>query len=533
MLGAKSSPKTQRVHRMNRYRITLFSILTALIGLIVFPDAVKASGDQIEAARKLMEQGQEAFQQKNYEEAAEHFEAAFDASPFAAFLYNAGLAMEKAEKYQDAVGFYERYLKEEPNAADAEAVKKKIDAFITAIAEESDEESPEEGTPPSKPVVQITETEMKSLISIRTNPKDATIRIISQAGEEVSTSTGPLAQTVNGGTYTIEASHPDYKTVTTDIFVAPGQVYVVVVEMSQGAFLGFLRVISDPPGAAVYIDDKRLGQVGVTPFSSVLPAESHKVWVEKPGYLPMEKEILVNISEEVEYNAPMERPSFGALVVKTNINGAKVLIDGKKAGSAGLNDPFRTQLPVGKHTVLVRRDGMKDYTHVVDITPGQERKLLVRLNSKPSKTSGIVSASFAAAVFVAGGVFGFLALDNKKGLDSDRKAGRLASDDERIIKGFLWGVGADVSFGVGTIIACMSVYYFLRDPLPPSEGKVQKPADYPITDTSVGAGQAAKQKKAPTSETEGSKKNKPTATRLRLAPLLGGETAGLTVGFTF
>jgi hypothetical protein len=502
-----------------------------VVAVVLLPRRAPAAEAEIEAARKHMEKGQEAFHQQRFEEAARHFEDAFNASPFSAFLYNAGLAEERVGNFEKAVAFYRRYLKEDPEAADAGTVREKIDALLAAISQKPPEGEPVPGSDepgvetPTAPAIEITQTEMKSLISIRTNPKDATIRIISQAGAEVGTSTGPLAQTVEGGTYTIEASHPDYKTVTTDIFVAPGQVYVVVVEMSQGAFLGFLRVLTDPPGAAVFIDDKRLGQAGATPFSNVVPTGLHRVWVEKTGYVPVEKEIRVDVSEEVEFNAPLERPTFGALIVKTNIDGAAVHVDGKPAGAVGLTTPFRKQLPVGKHTVTVTRDGMKDYTQQVEVTAGQERKLLVRLNAKPSRTSGWVSAGFSVAVFAAGGVLGSFALRTKNELEADRKDGRLASDDNRILKGFLFGIGADVSFGVGTVIACMSLYYFLRDPLPPSEGKTQDPVDYDLQADRTGAPVPEKPARK-TADT-------PTAGRFILAPLLGPETAGLSLAVTF
>ena len=518
------------------HKRTLFAGAVALIlSWSISGGAYAETNDKnIQEARKHMELGQEAFHQKRFEEAARHFDDAFNASPFSAFLYNAGLALERAGNNARALEFYQRYLKIEPNAEDAEMVQEKIDALLAAIsaAKSGTGETDTEGAG----VVQITETEMKSLISIRTNPKEAQIRIISQAGKEISTSTGPLAQTVEGGTYTIEATHPDYKTVTTDIHVSSGQVYVVVVEMSQGAFLGFLRIVTDPPAAAVFIDDKNLGQAGVAPFSNVLPAGAHHVWIEKPGYLPVEKEVHIDISEEVELNVPLERPDFGALLVKTNADNAVVHVNGLPSGKVDIKTPFRKQLPVGKHRVLVTREGLKDYNAEVEIKGGQETKLLVRLNSKPSRTSGFVSAGFSAALFITGGVLGYFALDIKKELDKERKNGRLASDDDRIIRGFIFGIGADVSFGVGTIIACMSLYYFLRDPLPPSEGKSLAPEDYAINENGTPAAEAEAPPRAPTppeatpAPASSLRENRPA---FLIAPIFGNDTAGLGMVVTF
>lgn len=518
------------MHKLSNIVGALFLVAATGVGTPAFAnDDTK----QLEKARKHMELGQEAFHQQRYQEAATHFEDAYNASPFAAFLYNAGLALEKGGAPKGAIDFYRRYLKIDPEAEDAKMVREKIDALLAAEAPPGGAtESPATATE-KRPEVEITETEMKSLISIKTNPKDAKIRIISQAGKEISSAVGPLAQTVESGTYTIEASHPDFKTVTTDIFVSSGQVYFVVVEMSQGAFLGFLRVVSDTPSAAVFIDDRALGQAGQTPFSSVLPAGKHTIWVEKTGYIPVEKSVDIDISEEVELNLTLERPSFGAVLVKTNADNATVFIDSKPSGSVHINKPFRKQLPVGKHQVMVTRDGLKDYVATVEVKGGQETKLLVRLNAKPSRTSGWVSAGFSAALFATGGVLGGFALHIKKELDAERKDGTLASDDERVMRGFIFGVGADVSFGIGTIIACMSIYYFIRDPLPPSEGKTQAPVDYPITPNGQPSADASA---AEASTDDAPAVAAPTATRrpvLLIAPLIGKETAGLGLSLTF
>jgi hypothetical protein len=395
---------------------------------------------------------------------------------------------------------------------------------------------PGEGKP--APEVAITERQMKSLISVRTNPSDAKIRVLDPEGKEVSSVVGQLAQTVEKGRYTIEASHPSYRTVTTDVSVASGQVYVVVVEMSQGAFLGFLRVVTDIPGASVYIDDKSEGAVGETPFGNVVPTGPHKLIVEKPGYSPIEQDIEVNVGDKKEINLSLERLTFGALVVKTNQGDATVFVNEKPVGKVPPKGELRANLPAGLHTVRASAEGMKDYTVQVKINGGQSTKLLVRFNPTPSRTSAWVSLGFSAALFISGGVLGGFALHDKKELDAERRSGTLASDDERIIRGFLFGLGADVSFGIGTLVGALSIYYFLRDPLPPSEGKKLIPVDFEEnpTPTSTSKGSSGKEKATAPSP---SKKNgappsdaklKP---RLLVAPLFGTTHAGLGLSVAF
>ena len=101
----------------------------------------------------------------------------------------------------------------------------------------------------------------------------------------------------------------------------------------------------------------------------------------------------------------------------------------------------------------------------------------MRLNPLQSRTPAWLAFGFAAALFAAGGAFGGVALHLDRELEADRNRGRLADDDPRIRDGFLWALGADVSFGLGAIVSGVCVYTFLRDPLPPSDGKVYEPVD--------------------------------------------------------
>jgi tetratricopeptide (TPR) repeat protein len=424
----------------------------------------------LERARHHMELGQEAFGQERFDEAARQFVDAYAASPFPAFLYNAALAHEQGGNRATAAELYRRYLTEEPGAADAAEVEFKIRMLLA----ESPTGTEAGETAPGVPAVEITEVEMKSLISVRTNPADARIRLLDTEGRQVADFEGPGGQTVVRGTYAVEVSHPDFRTVQTDLHVAPGQVYIIVVEMSQGAFLGFLHVRTDVPGAEVYVDDRSLGRVGTTPWGNVLPAGSHRIWVEKPGYEPVEDEIQVTLGGQEVREYALSRLGFGAVLVKANVPGARVYLGQELLGVA----PLEGQAPPGRHQLRVTAEGMKDYTAEIVVARGQVTKALVRMNPTPSRTSAWVSLGFSVALFAGGGVTGGFALKTRNELDDARNQGRLADDDPRILKGFLLALGADVGFGVGTIVGALSIYYFLRDPLPPSEGKLYDPVDF-------------------------------------------------------
>ena len=490
----------------------LRAVAPAVILLVAAGALGQPRDNPIERARHHMELGQDAFAKGDYAAAGQHFVDAYGASPFPAFLYNAGLAAEKGGDGAKAVEMYTRYLQEEPTAADAAEIEVKIRALTAEAPTPTEPGEVSPGVPEPPPAEPV---EMKSLITVRTNPPEAKIRILDASGAEVSAFEGTSAKTVERGTYTIEASHPDYRTVQTDLTVEPGQVYIVVVEMSQGAFLGYLSVETDVPGAAVFVDDKAAGAVGATPWGNVLPPGKHRIWVEKPGFQTVEQEVDVAVGDRKSVSVALERLTFGVLVVKANIPEAMVYLDGSLLGPA----PVDKEVPAGSHTLRVTAEGMKEYTTVVEIARGATTKALARLNPEPSRTPAWVSFGVALALYAGGGVVGGVALHIDKELESARNSGRLADDDPRIPRGFGFALGADIAFGLGLIVTGMCVYYFVRDPLPPSEGKVYDPVD-------MGAAPAAGADEAPAPAAR-------SGPRLAVAPLVAPDGAGFAVAVVF
>jgi tetratricopeptide (TPR) repeat protein len=491
--------------------IALFSALT----LAPAPAVAQPRENPLERARHHMELGQDAFAKERFDEAARQFIDAYGASPFPAFLYNAALAHEQAGNRATAAELYRRYLTEEPGASDAAEVEFKIRLLLaeSATGTEAGE------TSPGVPAVEITEVEMKSLISVRTNPPDARIRLLDPAGRPVAAFEGPTGRTVMRGTYAIEVSHPDFRTVQTEIHITPGQVYIVVVEMSQGAFLGFLHLKTDVPGADVYLDDRSMGRVGTTPWGNVLPAGAHRVWIEKPGYDTIEEEIQIVLGGRENREYSLTRLDFGSVLVKANIPGARVYLDDELLGAA----PLTGRAAPGRRRLRVAAEGMKDYTSEITVSRGQVTKALVRMNPTPSRTSAWVSLGFSVALFAGGGVTGGFALKINNELEHERNAGRLADDDPRILKGFLLALGADVGFGVGAIVGALSIYYFLRDPLPPSEGKLYDPVDFESNPDAAVAEAEAEPATGPAAR----------GCRFAVVPLVSANSTGLGLALAF
>lgn len=483
-----------------------------LIGVVVVVTATGLAGPaqaqaqrEIQEARRHMEEGQDYFLQERWEQAVESFMAAYELRPHTAFLYNAALAMHRMGDAERALELYQRYLQEAPNARDRADVEERIAMLTRAIETASaapppcsgedcpeptgeepaaecppDEEGCEE-TPP-EPEVRITldpalasmaqRSRMKSVILVESEPEDARIVLVDENDNEVASGTAPLEYTADPGRYALLLEHPEYRPTRTPVQVTSGRYYVFHIEMSQPP--AFLQVISDPPGASVYLDDPSIGSVGTTPWGNVVPTGTHRLWIELPGYLPIEREVEIRLGTEQQIEVELERLPIGMARVLTNVEGATVEIDGQEVGQA----PLSHQLEPGEHQLRVRSRGMKDYETPFTIAAGQTTRLLVRLNPRPSRTSAWVSLAFSSLIFAGAGVVGWWSTTIFDDLERDAAAGRLASDDPRIEEGFIWALAADVGFLVGTVTAALTLYYFLRDPLPESEGRVEEPVDF-------------------------------------------------------
>src|SRR5262249_47962867 len=108
----------------------------------------EANATDLPEAQRLFDLGTTAYKEGRYEKALEAFEGAYDKKPFPECKYNQAVALEKLGRKYAAADRYAEYVKENPNAKDAQKVSQHIDklraeadkAPITATGQDGGQE---------------------------------------------------------------------------------------------------------------------------------------------------------------------------------------------------------------------------------------------------------------------------------------------------------------------------------------------------------------------------------------------------------
>ncbi len=141
---------------------------------------------------------------------------------------------------------------------------------------------------------------------------------------------------------------------------------------------GTLEVASTTAGADVSIDGERVGTIPLPgPLTTLTPGE-HTIKVEKPGYAPYIDVFKIDRKKPTRVEVELVAVA-GVLKLKTNVESARVYVDGKFVGEA----PITTEMGVGARAVQVSKGGFKDFFQNISAVAGQEVNLDVLLEELP------------------------------------------------------------------------------------------------------------------------------------------------------
>jgi len=499
-----------------------FAVLSVGVGLYtlgttphVATAQTRSASQKLEAIRQLMEKGQALYIGGSYQGAADVFEGGFKQYPYSAFLFNAGVCYQKMGDTDRALVKFRDYLKIDPNAPDGEKVKQRIAALEASKGVVTPPEvagsSGTGGTggvaglggsggsaPAVTPTPQVDdESAMRSLVVVETEPSDAPLRFYSRIDDgaapfklggqnpgwkEIVTARAPANLTLAVGKYhVVVEKFRDFNESHADIDVSPGHVYQFKANLSQGEFMAFLRVSANVKGGYVWLDDRKKERPfwGTTPHGELVSAGQHEVLVEAPGFEPLLAPVTVNHGEQKEMEVAMVRVGYGFLRIDSNAPEIKVRIDEQPKGvwKAG-TEPLDVQAPSGPHKLTVISDGRKTFEAMVDVPRGQVLPVHAKMIPKYPRGAAWTQAVIGAAFIGAAAYFGNESNKLHDQLKADRAAGRLEEGDSRATRGRWYAVGADGGFVVGGVLGALATYNFIKDPLPESSIRTDKPVEF-------------------------------------------------------
>nr|VFK62449.1 MAG: Formylglycine-generating enzyme, required for sulfatase activity, contains SUMF1/FGE domain [Candidatus Kentron sp. TUN] len=222
--------------------------------------------------------------------------------------------------------------------------------------------------------------------------------------------TGPTVHNLTPDKHRIRVEKVDYEPFEIQITLVAGERQIVNAWLNSvnepilpgvEEELGELLVNLNIPGGMLYIDGKPKGPIGDTPHT-LSPGEN-EIRIEKVGYEPFRTRITSVAGERQVINAWLN-PVSSRLIVRSNVSGATVYIDGEAVGPAG---PEAYSLPVGRHQIRVKKKGYSPYETWITLTAGEKQRVVMARLEPVSSSQLIVKSNVSGAmVFIDGKLVG-------------------------------------------------------------------------------------------------------------------------------
>jgi flagellar motor protein MotB len=166
-----------------------------------------------------------------------------------------------------------------------------------------------------------------------------------------------------------------------------------------------ITIESDPPGAAVYIDDPQK-MVGQTPMKTAVDPGTYTLFVRAKGRVELKRQMIVQQGEPLKLFFKLEEIArAGTVRIDCNIAGASIFHNGKNIGRT----PLRAELVIkeGKHQFAIEKDEYQGHNQTLEVKA--EGKYIVEadlfLKDPPPTWKGPVgwSSLIIGALLIGGG----------------------------------------------------------------------------------------------------------------------------------
>ena len=307
-----------------------------LLLALVFGLARPAHADDLaDEAEFRFRRGAELYAKRDYQGALDEFFTSNRLVHNHNVVFNIARTLEQLNRVEEAYRWYAGMLEENITAGDRKDVLESIQRLSAKVA----------------------------LVRVESDPPGATIYVDRKDLGALGQTPRTLALPPKGAKIILElpGHYPQEKNVS----MATGK--TLKVSLALPTIYGKVTLSLTPPDATAHLE-KEDGEL-LHDGAQVIPGR-HVIWVGAPGYVPQTLDVNVPAEGSAEVKAALvpRPPPTGALVVRANVDGALIIVDGKESGfTPGVVEG----IPVGKHTVAIDAEGRERFTRAVDVTANE------------------------------------------------------------------------------------------------------------------------------------------------------------------
>lgn len=360
-----------------------------------------ASADKEAEARTLAGQGAEAFKAGNYLDAVAAFQKAYALIPRPALAYNIARSHERLSQWEEAIEWYEKYLKLAEDPRDKAEVLDKIEILKKRVA-------PDESSPEAKYQARIAAgrkaysagdyegaiAEFKAAFDLKAT--SGALFNIAKSYEKM----GRYEESID-----YFQQYLDLEPNATD----KSDVEETIKRLKQSIRSRFqeLSVSSDPPGADIYLDDRNTGLQGQTNFRFKVTPGPHTLYINLNGFEPLKREFVMPDDKPLALDFKMKKlENVGLIDIVVNQDGARIFVDGAIIGLSPYKQ--KKQVEAGKHQVQVELLGYNRWAGEVDVLKDETKVVNVQLTEYVPPVADATLSAWGRNLMLAGIIGGGL-----------------------------------------------------------------------------------------------------------------------------
>ncbi len=201
----------------------------------------------------------------------------------------------------------------------------------------------------------------RSTISVESIPPGAKVFL----NEQLIGQTPLKDHAVEPGDYKLEVLHSTFKKFESSLTIKSGDKITEEVELQPG--VGRVELLSNPPGAWVEINGKRIKEV--TPFITELDSGSHKVVMGKSERRVARKTLELKDGEEQTMTLTLNMDPHGSVFIEASPRGSKI----EFLGTDFVYKPG-LRMPMGEYSLQISRSGYETKNERFTVSYGDNRK---------------------------------------------------------------------------------------------------------------------------------------------------------------